>query len=109
MSFKYYGIPCSIQEKLETPGAGSLQSSFGNHPVAPQADDLPTYAWNSFRQHSIYSFDRFKTAVDDLETQYLKIRRARKDLCKWDPPGDAGFGIKIDYSTLRDEMIDWEL
>lgn len=48
----------------------------------------------------------FKSAVDDMDRQYLAIRKARKALLDFD--GDDDFGCDIDLELWRcDEMIDW--
>lgn len=100
-AFKYCDIPCSIEENLET-----LEWSFGRHPRARPAGD---FVLKAFHEHSIFSFQGFREAVNDLQTQHLKIRRVRNELYKYDPAGDVDFSINIDHSPLYDKMIDWEL
>lgn len=49
----------------------------------------------------------FKTALDDMDLQYLEIRQARKALFDYDGAGDSHF---IDLELERcDEMIDWSV
>ena len=95
-------IPYKMQENLET-----IQCTFDNHPVTPPAQDLPTNVLIALREKSYYSFDVFKAAVDDLQTQYLKIRNARKELFVWDSPGETGCSVNTDVTPLGDAMIDW--
>ncbi|KAE9373640.1 hypothetical protein N431DRAFT_465918 [Stipitochalara longipes BDJ] len=50
----------------------------------------------------------FMAAVDDMDKQYLEIRKARKELFDYDPANDQNHGCDIDLELWRcDEMIDW--
>ncbi|KAF4636084.1 hypothetical protein G7Y89_g2019 [Cudoniella acicularis] len=54
-------------------------------------------------------FELFKTAVTDLDTQYLEIRRSRKELFMRDGPETPGCDVDINDPTLLDEMINWDV
>jgi hypothetical protein len=101
-AFKYDDIHLSVQEELKT-----IRETFCDHPIAPLYDpiiDILIY----LREKAYYSFDEFKVAVDDFDSQYLKICSARKELFTWDSsPGDPGCNIQIDEAPLHDELIDW--
>ncbi|PMD41299.1 hypothetical protein L207DRAFT_632736 [Hyaloscypha variabilis F] len=50
----------------------------------------------------------FKAAVNNIDRQYLKIRKARKALFDFDPTNDKDRGCDIDLELWRcDEMVDW--
>lgn len=50
----------------------------------------------------------FMTAVDDMDKQYLEIRKARKELFDFDRADDEAYGCDIDLELWKcDEMIDW--
>ncbi|KAN0098368.1 hypothetical protein V8E51_014031 [Hyaloscypha variabilis] len=50
----------------------------------------------------------FKAAVDDMDKQYLRIRKFRKELFEFDPACDQDRGCGIDLELWRcDEMVDW--
>jgi hypothetical protein len=50
--------------------------------------------------------DLFRKVVDDLDTQYLQIRKARKELVDYNVSGPK---CDIDLEKARcDEMIDWD-
>lgn len=56
--------------------------------------------WNRFVHH-------FKEAVDDMDTQYLAIREARKKLYAWDLQATVR---EVDIKPmLCDEMINWNI
>ncbi|ESZ94280.1 hypothetical protein SBOR_5348 [Sclerotinia borealis F-4128] len=52
--------------------------------------------------------DTFKKAVDDMDTQYLQIRKARKALFEADITPDASCNIDLELWRV-DEMIDWSV
>jgi len=52
--------------------------------------------------------DVFKFVCDDMDKQYLEIRRARKELFAWDVSDNTG--CEIDLELLRcDEIVDWSV
>ncbi|KAJ8065314.1 hypothetical protein OCU04_006005 [Sclerotinia nivalis] len=64
---------------------------------------------NAYKAHDEEGFIKyFKSAVDDMDAQYIEIRNARKQLFKWDlkRPGDVA---EIDVQPLKyDERIVWD-
>ncbi|KAF7879483.1 hypothetical protein EAF04_000679 [Stromatinia cepivora] len=64
---------------------------------------------NAYKDHNEEGFTKyFKSAVDDMDAQYIEIRNARKQLFKWDlkRPGDVA---EIDVQPLKcDERIVWD-
>jgi len=86
-----------------------LRRTFEGHPYAPSTNDPPTKALTPLHAWSYYPFDQFKAAVDDLETQYLKLRNARKELYMWDSTGECGFTIRTDAAAFNNEIIGFEL
>ncbi|KAF5873540.1 uncharacterized protein Bfra_005003 [Botrytis fragariae] len=56
--------------------------------------------WNRF-------VDNYKKAVDDMDTQYLAIREARKKLYAWDLQSTVRETAFM--PSVLDEMIDWEI
>ncbi|PMD18626.1 hypothetical protein NA56DRAFT_726726, partial [Hyaloscypha hepaticicola] len=48
----------------------------------------------------------FKFVCDDLDAQYLEIRKARRELFAWDIEDDKGCEIDLKLNRC-DEMVDW--
>ena len=63
---------------------------------------------HAYRGGKVQEFvENFKYAVNDMDTQYLAIRNARKQLFVWDLKG-PGYTAEIDVEPLRcDERIAW--
>ncbi|TGO31913.1 hypothetical protein BHYA_0382g00060 [Botrytis hyacinthi] len=64
---------------------------------------------NAYRGGDVEGFvANFKCAVNDMDTQYLAIRNARKRLFEWDLKG-SGHTAEIDVEPIRcDEKIAWD-
>ncbi|KAF7949116.1 hypothetical protein EAE96_008285 [Botrytis aclada] len=64
---------------------------------------------NAYRNADVEGFvENFKLAIDDMDTQYLAIRNARKRLFEWDLKG-PGYIAEVDVEPLRcDERIAWD-
>jgi hypothetical protein len=55
------------------------------------------------------NFKNLETAVDSMNSRYLKIRKARKELYKWDGLEDIQCNIGADEPPpLCDEMVNWD-
>jgi hypothetical protein len=54
-------------------------------------------------------FELFRVAFDDLDSQYLEIVRARKQLYKWDTLNETGCDIGADATGLCAETVDWDV
>jgi hypothetical protein len=52
--------------------------------------------------------ERFRTAFEYLDDQYLELVRARKELFKWDPFNERGCDIEVDLSTCEGR-VDWDI
>lgn len=60
-----------------------------------------------FEHQDFTSFvDVFKYVCDNLDKQYLVIRKARKELFAWDISGERGCVINLDLNRC-DELVDW--
>lgn len=60
-----------------------------------------------FESQDFTSFvEVFNFVCDDLDAQYLEIRRARKELFAWDIEIDKGCEIDLGLNRC-DEMVDW--
>jgi hypothetical protein len=49
----------------------------------------------------------FRCAVDDMDTQYLEMRAARKKIFEFDILNERGCSINVEDCTLSDERINW--
>jgi hypothetical protein len=52
--------------------------------------------------------EKFRTAFEYLDSQYLEIVRARKELFKWDAFNERGCDVEVDLSTCE-ERVDWDI
>jgi hypothetical protein len=64
-----------------------------------------------FEQEDFEEFTAvFKMVCDDLDKQYLEIRKARRELFQWDISDDVEVEIDIDLQlSRRDEMVNWDV
>ncbi|KAB8296723.1 hypothetical protein EYC80_002143 [Monilinia laxa] len=93
---------------------GRINQRFFAHQNSPFYSTLPR---NVFIKQANDSFDAkqyrqcadaFKKAVDDMDTQYLQIRSARRVLFEADITPDTSCNIDLELSRV-DEMVDWSV
>jgi hypothetical protein len=79
---------------------------------AKDREELPreqglTRLHQMFESQDFTSFvEVFRFVCDDLDAQYLEIRKARRELFAWDIEDDKGCEIDLELNRC-DEMVDW--
>jgi hypothetical protein len=84
-----------------------LDSSFNRLPRERALDQLNAM----FKLGGFEDFTAvFKMVCNDLDKQYLEIRKARRELFQWDISDDVEVEIDIDLQLSRcDEMANWDV
>jgi hypothetical protein len=84
-----------------------LDSIFNRRPRERALDQLHAM----FEQNDFQDFTAvFKMVCNDLDKQLLEIRKARRELFRWDVSDDLEVEIDIDLQLSRcDEMVNWDV